>query len=237
MFLTPHIPNRAGLRPIHRKRFGGAAVGLVVTFSVLGVLVSAAAVVSPRFLQASAIDATSQEVTARTSQHQQMIETLGSLISRSREVMAIHDRGATPFVELVLWLEDTKNPGRIDPYEIAVISHSEVLHAIYFYSLDEPDEEQVTDSSDDAAVQPASDWSWLSDVRRPSFCALWRDRPDIRQRILAVGVSQMVVNPGERSDSDNALLRISLTWADDSADGADEASVLTDVVLRLEGDA
>ena len=56
-----------------------------MTLALFGALAATAAVVTPAYLSASG-PATPAPVTARMLAHQQMIELLGSLISRSREV-------------------------------------------------------------------------------------------------------------------------------------------------------
>ena len=47
-------------------------------------------------------------------ERQQVLTGLAALLGGSLEVLAIHQRGPTPFVEVVLWLEDSHNLGRID---------------------------------------------------------------------------------------------------------------------------
>ncbi len=74
----------------------------------------------------------------------------------------------------------------------------------------------------------------------PAFCNRWRARPDVVPLVLARGVSDMrVERVGSVQDEWVAWgkwgglqrLRLSLTWASDSADGPDEASVLVNTVM------
>jgi hypothetical protein len=222
---------RAALR---RARHGGTTGGLLLTLSLLGAL-AAVAVVTPAYLLASG-PAAPEPVAARVPAHQEMIELLGSLISRSREVLAVHERGSSPYLEIVLWLEDAENQGRIDPDEIAVITHSEVMRTISYFGLPEDGE---AGGREDAESPPARStfFEGGSDIRVPSFCATWRSRPDVQQRVLGVGVALMDVQRLPTARDGRTMLRISLTWASDLADGSDEASVLVDVLMRPDQEA
>ena len=220
---NPNAPRRVAAR---RPRRGGTTGGLLVTLSLLGALAATAAVVTPAWLLASPNPAP-QTVTARAPAHQEVIELLGSLISRSREVLAVHPRGADPYLEIVLWLEDGENRGRVDPDEIAVITHSEVMRTITYFGLEE-------EGADAEGGEHAVD---ASDIRRRAFCAAWRSRPDVPPRVLATGIATMEVQAVPRSAEGRRLLRISLTWPADLADGPDEASVLLDVLMRPEHEA
>jgi hypothetical protein len=198
--------------------------GLLITLSLLSTLLVTAAVVRPRYLHASGQTASALR-SAADPDHQAMIELLGELISRSRQVLAIHQRGDRPFLELVLWLEDGSNFGVVDPGELAVIGHSELLQTISIWMLAEPDGEE---DGDDEAVSAEV----MSDICRPEFCDAWRDRPDVARRMLAGRVASMEAKLEETSQNSSTLLRISLTWASEWTDHPDEASVLLDVATR-----
>ncbi|MCH6550395.1 MAG: hypothetical protein IH804_00065, partial [Planctomycetes bacterium] len=146
--------------------------------------------------------------------HQRLIESLGALIGRSSKVLAIHDRGPTPYMEVLLWVDDAKNPGTLDAGELALISHSRVLQTITYYTLGE--------------VGTGSGFGGAFDQFGPAFCDRWRAEPDVMARMIGAGVSDMRVEPVEGGPTGPALLRISLTWGPDSTDGPDEASVLVD---------
>jgi len=226
-----HNPNEGRRGAPRRPSRGGATVGLLVTISLIGALAATAVIVTPAYLHASS-SARPEPVIARLPAHQQMIETLGSLVSRSKEVLAVHRREASPYLELVVWLEDGANPGRIDPAEAAVITHSEVLRTISFFGLKEADE------ADEAPESKAVGWiGEESDIGSASFCAAWRSRPDVRQRVLGSSVATMEVQRVAEGGDGRALLRISLTWAPDLVDGPDEASVLVDVLMRPKKEA
>lgn len=219
-----HNPNRGRRKGPHCARRGGTTGGLLVTLSLLGALAATAAVITPAYLSASGPEG-AEAVTARMPAHHQMIELLGSLISRSREVLAVHQRGPGPYLEIVLWLDDADNPGLIDPDEVAVITHSEVLRTISYFALPGPEEE----------AEPEEGLCWdtsASDIRTLAFCAAWRSRPDVRQRVLGTGIAAMDVQRLPPQEGGRTLLCISLTWTSDLADGPDEASVLLDVLMR-----
>ena len=208
----------AGANP--RLRRGGTISGLLVTLSAIGTLAVGAAVVSPRFLKAAPRE--SAEIHARLPAHQETASALAALIGRSHMLLALHDRGATPYQETVLWLDDRVNPGVIDPEEVAVLSHSEVLWTIIYYGLEAPEEEACPEAE---ALEPAR-------VREPAFCGHWRARAGVEPRVIATGISDLRIEPPEKGPGGSSLLRISLTWASDSTDGPDEASVLVDVAMR-----
>ncbi len=69
-----------------------------------------------------------------------------------------------------------------------------------------------------------------------AFCDRWRADPRVGSVVLIAGVSDMWVEPLELPQEGSQRLRIELTWASDSADGADEASVLVDAVVSAAGD-
>ncbi len=107
-----------------------------------------------------------------------------------------------------------------------MLSHSAVLQTITIYRL-------AADEETTAGL--------ALDLRRgPAFCDRWRAHPNVTPLVLARGVSDMRV---ERVVSDHdewvawgnwgglQRLRLSLTWASDSTDGPDEASVVVNTVM------
>ncbi|MHC5114096.1 MAG: hypothetical protein ACYTGP_06680 [Planctomycetota bacterium] len=191
-----------------------STTGLVTTLCVTGTLAAAAIVTRPAWLQAGTSEAL-EATPARVAAHRDLMDVLGRLLSRSRAVLDVHERGPTPYLEIVLWLQDAENLGHPDPEEIAVISHSEVLETIVYHAL-EPD-------TDAPATLPA--------VFDADFCRTWRERDDVTRRLLATGVTGMQVEPSGRQ-GDRATLRISLTWGEPTSDGADDGSMLLDVALE-----
>ncbi len=216
-----------------RHRRGGTLTGLLVTLSIIGALGVTTVIVAPQYLSAGVEPPQPQAVTARLHEHQQLIDDLAGLIARSIGTIAIHPRGATPYEEIVLWLADGQaegTAGRADEAELAVLSHSSVLHTITVYRLEDPEAERSR-----TVVVPRSS---------PAFCERWRADPRVGSLVLGRGVSDMRVetvgdaqDQWELSGTWGGLqrLRLTLTWASDSADGADEASVLIDTVMFPSG--
>jgi hypothetical protein len=206
---------------LHR---GGTINGMLVTLSILGSLTAATFYVAPQYLAAQ--PAVPSAVPAVYPDHQGLIEDVATLIAQSVGVLAIHPRGASPFQEMVLWLADNDaagTDGRADESELAILSHSRILHTITIYRRD------------GGSISPAR-----AARKSPEFCRRWRADPGVTALVLGRGVSDMRVDTiGDQEDQWNqsgqwgALqrLRVTLTWPDDSADGADEASVLVDTVL------
>jgi len=205
-------------RPAVRRRASSTA-GTLAILATVGGVAATAFVVTPRYLVAS--DETVPEVTAaRVPAHQVTIDTLAAYVARSREVLAVHQRGESPFLEVVLWVDDTHNKGEIDIDEVAVISHSAILHTICLYERRRPEDES------ESPMLPASD------IQSPAFCDAWRSRPDVTRRVLATRVSGMTIEDVHSNDDGRAVKMMALTWSPESADGPDEASVLLDVICR-----
>ncbi|MCP3905015.1 MAG: hypothetical protein GY715_15435 [Planctomycetes bacterium] len=200
-----------------RRRRGATSTGIVGTMCVTGALAATAFVARPAWLHASA-EPVPDVVPARVEAHRDLMDLLGSFLSRSHAVLAVHARGRTPYLEIVVWLEDATNLGHPDPGEIAVISHSEVLETIVYHALD-PEADADPDASATIPGAPS-----------PDFCRAWRERTDVTRRLLATGVTRVQVEPTGRRD-DRARLRISLTWGAQSTDGADKGSMLLDVIM------
>ena len=199
---------------------------MLVILSILGALTAASFLWAPQYLSAQVRQGLPVVPAARPD-HQSLIDDLAAVISQSVGVLAIHPRGATPFEELVLWLadnDDAGRDGRADDLELAVLSHSSVLQTITIYRME-----------GDGVLVPA-------EVSRssPEFCRRWRADARVRRLVLGRGVADMRIEPvGDQQDQWGESgqwgvlerLRLTLTWAPDSADGADEASVLVDTVL------
>ncbi|MHC4589066.1 MAG: hypothetical protein ACYTAQ_06930, partial [Planctomycetota bacterium] len=182
-------------------------------------------VLAPRYLAAE--PPPPQGVAAASVVHQDLIEDLAGIVGRSVGVLAVHDRGPTPYMEMVLWLADVPGgaDGRPDARELAVLSHSAVLQTITIYRL----------AVDEAGAGPVLDAGG-----DPAFCNRWRAHPSVVPLVLARRVSDMrVEHVGSTHDEWVAWgkwgglqrLRLSLTWASDSTDGPDEASVLVNTVM------
>lgn len=212
-------------KPTTRPRRGGTLGGVLLTLGLIGTLTVTAVVLTPRYLAAETTRP--QGRAAASGVHQDLIDDLAGIVGRSVGVLGVHERGPTPFVEMVLWLADVPggNDGKPDDCELAVLSHSSILQTITIYTL-APDAETAGPG--------------LGAGRGPAFCDRWRARPDVVPLVLARGVSDMRVERVESAEDEWVAwgacgglqrLRLSLTWASDSSDGPDEASVLVNTVM------
>ncbi len=200
---------------------GSTLSGVLLALSLATALSVTAVVVTPRYLTAQSIGG--DVIAARYPVNQQFINGLGALVGRSVEVLAVRSRGATPYAELVLWLEDRGHPGRLDPPELAVLSHSKVLQTIVLYQLFEG-ESEASSVPDRAAAQSAG------------FCDRWRADALVAPTVLATGVADMRLEQTGRPYEATQRLRITLTWSSESSDGPDEASVLVDAAMYYDGE-
>ncbi len=198
------------------SRRGSTLGGVIVALSTATVLSVTAAVVTPRYLIAQSV--ASDVIAARNPNNQQFITGLAALVGRSVEVLAVQPRGDTPYLELVLWLEDRGRPGRLDRSELAVVSHSEVLQTIVLYQRSEGETEGLGKLT-------------RVEAQGAGFCDRWRADPNVWPTVLATGVADMRVEQAGRPYEATQRLRITLTWSSDSSDGPDEASVLVDAAM------
>ncbi len=205
-------------------RRGGTMAEVLVTLSIAGLLGVATLVILPRYLVAESGDTSPRTTAAQQDVHRELIDDLAEIIGQSVGVLAIHERGATPFVEVVLWLEDgtTGTTGHADRHEVALLSHSSILQTITIFWL----------GGDGGPAEPPS--------VGPDFCDRWRADPLVSTVVLGRGVADMRVEPvgpvqmewGEAEAWGGfQRLLLTLTWAADSADGPDEASAQVDTVM------
>lgn len=199
-------------------RRGIAISNLLLTLLSFSVLATVAMVVTPRYLSAHHLG---QARVARNNGHQLVIEGMARLMGGSQAVLAVHPRGNSPFVEVVLWLEDSTNPGVVDRHELVVVGHSRVLRTLTAYQMVSAGEAQQTCwLPEDAALQTRT------------FCDQWRADGSVRPRVIGTGISDMLVERIGESGINQARYAITLTWAEDSADGPDEATLIVDAMER-----
>jgi hypothetical protein len=196
---------------------GRAAIGAGLAMAALG---AAAVVFSPQFLHAADADDTlaldrAGEAVAREADHQAVIDALAGVLERAAGVISINERGPTPYVEVVLWLTDSANPGRVDRGEIAVLSHSEVLRMVTLYTLS-------TSVPVEEAEAPVTDERHR--VGTPAFCDDWRSSRDVETRVIATHVTGMDVAWAAPPVDGPRALRIALTWPGNPTDGSDTAT-------------
>ncbi len=218
------LMHRHGRLP--HRRGASTATGLMVTFGILGTLVLATFVVHPMSTQAR-VHAMPEVQPAANPRHQEVIESLAQLIARSAGVVAVHQRDASPYAEIVLRAFGGPDADRVRPEEVFVLSHSRILYTITLHAL----RETAVDPASGKQIDPPFSSLSLSSLRVPSFPTTWRSDPAIVSRVLATGVVDMNLKliPDGTSPSH---LWIELTWDEETADTPDRASVLIDLNSR-----
>lgn len=190
----------------------GFALSLLAGFGTLG---ATAVFVGPRIISARSSEA--EAVVARDPSHQHTIEIFAGILARSRAVLALHDRGETPYEEIVLWIEDRDHPGQIDPHEVVVISHSKVLQTLTYFEVEKHE-----------GSAPLS----FGQLQSVGFCNQRRTDPGVNVRVIGAGISDLDLSRQGNIQGSRALMRISFTWASELTDAPDEAVVLVDVVMQ-----
>ncbi|MCZ6836430.1 MAG: hypothetical protein O7G85_11705 [Planctomycetota bacterium] len=198
---------------------GGATTGLLTMLASFGALGAAAVFVGPRVIQAGSSEV-SEIITARSPMHQKQFELLTTLIARSQALLMVHDRGTRPYEEMLLWMEDRQSPGTMETSELALISHSRILQTITLYRFDAEN-----------GNTPEIGLNWQD----PKFCDAWRSNPDVVATSIVGGISDLELLYDPLIQGGSPALRITFTWASDTADGSDKASTLVEVNIPKTG--
>ncbi len=204
--------------PQSRRAFATAEVAAVAV--TMGVLGTAAFVVTPRLLQAGA-EEEDLTVVPRLEAHKVQTLSLLEALYRCKAVLAVQDREATPYLDVVLWAEDIVEPGVINEGEIIVLSHSTMMQSLTMHvcGLD--------------SQEPGPPLS-LRTVNEPTFGMEWRLRSDVEGRVIGSGLSQMRFSDRSGSEGQQATSAggegegylLELTWVGNRTDVADEARAL-----------
>ncbi|MFK7960037.1 MAG: hypothetical protein AB8G96_05870 [Phycisphaerales bacterium] len=202
------------------RRRGSARAGLLTLLVGSGVVATAGIAFRPR-VGGAALQSTPTAATALETERAMVVDAISRLVRGAHEVLAVRPRGREPFSEIVLWVGDAGRPGRLEAGELLVIAHSRTLRTVFAYDLD-------PETTSDADVELAPGRTGDAAFRRN-----WRDRPDVRRRVLATDVQDLRLqlrdgpNTGSRSP-----WRLVLTWASDSADEPSQSEVDLDLVVR-----
>jgi hypothetical protein len=205
------------------QRIGATLRSLVLFACGASLLVGAAIVLDPRTIQAT--PPPNPDAQTRADLRAEFTKTLATLIESCVEVIAIHPRGATPYSEVVLWKNDDSNPGSIDPGEIAVVSHSQLLNAVTVYSLQKGKMGADLAQTHGLKLDRAT-------LQQPAFCDRWRALPAVQPRVIGSGISDMTLTAEPDGRERLSHLLLWLRWTTHSTDGATEASALIDVGQR-----
>ncbi len=204
-----------------RRRRGGTATGLVLTLLLIGTLALSAVVVGPRMGHGSGPRGAPSPQPARRQDHRSLMDHFAGLIGGSSAVLAVHQRGATPYLEIVLWVKDRDGSGRAEPDEVAIISHSRIMQTVTMYEW----------AAGDTAAEGALE---LVGPAAPAFCSAWRADWHVRPQVILAGVSDLTAQPLESHVARRLPLRITLTWAGNSVDGPDVASAVVNAALAAQ---
>lgn len=225
-------------------RMGGVLRSLLMVVCGVVGLGAAALLLEPQALMAVARPP--QPTTNSQRAHDEFAATLASLINDGVEVLAITNHSPESAASIVVWMNDSDNLGVIDPSEIAVISHSQLLRTVTVYTLDKHGSKSAETASGGSPQSPLTGLqSQVSGaqpsgsrpvrlsgpldriaVSAPVFCERWRATPSVQPRAIATGLSDMRVESTGEQESGSHVLRLRLRWSPDSADGAGEAVAL-----------
>jgi len=221
----PGRPAAATPRFTPRRR-GGTTAGLAATLLVLGTLTAAAVVFAPRFGSAGM---SSSNTAAPPHERQLVANQLASLLGSSRAVLAVHQRGATPYVEAVVWVDDRVNRGTVDPMEVAVLSHSRVLQTVTWFTVPAVmgDRYEHWSAFNSETLAPGH-------MRIPAFCDRWRAHQDVAPRVIATGISDLHLQELPHAGQGTAALAIELIWPANSTDSPTETSAQAHVAWKAE---
>lgn len=221
------------------KRVRAVVKSLLTTVCGAAMLMSAAAVLDPATLQASSTAA--GRPLAASDQHQQVADAVSALMTRAERVLALRPGDADRGVEIVLWLDDSHDAGRVNADELALIRHNRLFQTVTFYSV-APIALNARASARGSAAHAGiasfahsasantveasrHDQAIDAEVFTPGFTDRWRGMSAVQARVLAAGISDMRV---ESFDGVSALsnLRVHLQWGGDSVDDGSEASAI-----------
>lgn len=199
-----------------RSRRGGATVGLLAILTTLASMATAALVIGPRFsLGAMSDDELGPgEV---LSERQIFTNQIAGIFGGSHRVLAVHDRGSTPYLEAVLWVEDRINPGQIDPVEVAVISHSRVLQTLTWYALPAPYEKAKWSDLKNSVLT-------VERIEDATFCERWRSHAGVVPRVVSTGISDLMIKSAHGKDRDSGVMQIRVIWPKEMTDSPTETS-------------
>jgi hypothetical protein len=193
----------------------GATLRSLVLFTCGAVFLGASAMILDPTTLLAGSRPLRDDAAALELRRRDFLNALAALVSDCTEILAVHQRGPTPYAEIVLWVNDIANPGVIDPQEIAVISHSQPLHAVTIYSLPGTDfwaavsdanqysgsnrsEKRLLIEAENSVSmpRPANQKVSIGPISRqvltqPAFCDRWRALSAVVPRTIAAGISDM----------------------------------------------
>lgn len=204
----------------HRLRRALATAEAVALAASVGVLGTAAFVITPRLLEAGT-GGGDPTLVPRDEEHRKQMLMLLEALHRCRAVLAVHDRTASPYLDIVLWGEDLADPDIVNEGEVIVLSHSRLLQSLTIHYLD------LEEHAAGESLPPET-------LRERSFGERWRLRAEVQGRVIGTGIADVRFEPASsdregqsaQTDGETAGYLLALTWAQRGADEADAARAL-----------
>jgi hypothetical protein len=237
----------------------GAVIRSFLALTCAGVvLMTAAMVLDPATLQAQSTEAPTLRL--QRSAQQEFVNALCDLVGQCEQVLAVRPANAERGTEMVLWREDAADPDRINANELALVRHNPLFGTITVYAIagERPETRKEGDQSpapawrgavrahseqrltDGAAERSSSGLASIvlseADIASPGFIDRWRTMPSVQARVVGTGLADMRIESLEAVGQKRlSLLRLRLTWDDDSVDGTHESSAVVEAGRRRGG--
>jgi len=198
---------RAPRRHLRRGLATGETIIILVAATMLGV---ASYFVAPSAIQAMT-DRLPPDQPPQSPKLLITFNTIKAFFESVHQVVQIHEQPAGGPTEVVIWQRDIDLDGQIDPSELIVLTHSSFLGQISASGVEWQPSPGDRDFSRLIAPVP------LETASHPEFPSLWRARPDVSQRPIAVGIDGFRLERlGGKFGADT--YRVSLRWSPDVSD-------------------
>lgn len=155
------------------------------------------------------------------------VDALDTIIRTSKHTLLLKTTNNSPRPTLefiVLWLNDEKDPGHLNPSEIVILRHSSLLQSITAYAATKEAFE------DDQKTTPAR---LTYQLRQPGFIDKFLSQSTVESHVIGIRIAHWQIHPNHSSDSAAQSLphsspgQIELTCLRQSDDTSLTASVPT----------
>jgi hypothetical protein len=220
-------------------RAAAAMKSLLTMLCGVAILATSAMLLDAATLQAQSVNGA--DISATRDAHHAFIRSLAGMLGQCEGVLALRDERDGAETEVVVWLDDSHDVGRVNADELAVVRHSPLFQTVTLYS--------ASDRSDSGSpALGAGTWAGaakpsftdavvtLAEIAAPGATDRWRSHPAVGARVLATGISCMSIEPAHPgTDRALSLFRVRLTWDAESSDGAESASAVVEAGRRRIG--
>ena len=159
--------------------------------------------------------------------NRRVAESVANVISSSRGIISTSPDKSGPVDDVVLWLADGGDAGRMEWRDMAVLSHSPLRRALVLYRW--PDASEVPPERQ-MELQRRGEQTVSPDRRgSASLSERFRRDPLVSRAVVAHGVSWFRLEPigaGPNMQSKVIPLRLTLIWPGEAADTTDQASLV-----------